>query len=59
MFRRQNKSKGRAAKTQVRLVDKPVYARRMRSARIVSVRDDKNALNYLDANHEQGEAAGG
>ena len=59
VYRRQQKAKGRAAKTQVILVDKPVYSRRMRSARIVSVRDDKNALNYLDANHEQGEAAGG
>ena len=59
VYRRQQKAKGRAAKTQVILVDKPVFSRRMRSARIVSVRDDKNALNYLDANHEQGEAAGG
>ena len=47
------------AKTRVELVDKPVYARRMRSSRIVNIRDDKNALNYLDTNHEQGETAGG
>ena len=59
IYRRQQKAKGRAAKTQVILVDKPVYSRRMRSTRIVGVRDDKNPLNYLDANHEQGEAAGG
>jgi len=59
IYRRQASGKGARAKTQVMLVEKPVYARRMRSSRIVNIRDDKNALNNLDVSHEQGETAGG
>ena len=58
VYRKQNKGRGRSARASLMYVDKPVFARRMRSPRIVAVREDKNALNYLDANYEQGEMAG-
>jgi len=59
LIREQSTGKGRQAAARVFLKEKPTYARRMRSPRIVAVRDDKNALKYSDVNHEQGEAAGG
>ena len=59
IYRKQASGKGAKAKTRVEWVGKPVYARRMRSSRIVNIRDDKNALNNLDVSHEQGEMAGG
>jgi hypothetical protein len=56
-----NKAKmgmGHSAKSSIQL-GKLLYARRMRSPRIINIRADKNAKKYLDVSHEQGEGAGG
>lgn len=58
MYRQQRMGKGRGASTNFTFAD-VMYARRMRSPRIVGIREDKNPLKKLDVDSAQGDTSGG
>ena len=58
MYRQQRMGKGKSAKANFTFAD-IMYARRMRSPRIVGIREDKNALKKLDVDSSQGDTSGG
>jgi len=58
MYREQSLGRGRESGTGTRFAG-VIFARRMRSPRIVGIREDKNPLKKLDVDSEQGEQAGG
>ena len=58
MYRQQRMGKGRSAKSNFTFAD-IMYARRMRSPRIVGIREDKNPLKKLDVDSAQGDTSGG
>lgn len=58
MYRQQRMGKGRGARTNFAFAD-IMYSRRMRSPRIVGIREDKNPLKKLDVDSAQGDTSGG
>jgi len=58
MYRQQRMGRGRTASVNFTFAD-VMYSRRMRSPRIVGIRDDKNPLKKLDIDSAQGDTSGG